>query len=94
MYEFHQVSCFDISVCFEDSVREGSSIPTAPMTRNPTPTACDILINSRLSAVDWSALIPYIPPTEEVRTLGTSIDELCSILNEISWDFHELLNLV
>ena len=71
----------------------------APMTTKPTPTAWDILMNSRLSAAQeaihqlqgWPTLFCSL---DESLTLCTPVHELCSISEEVLWDVCNLLQLI
>lgn len=69
------------------------------MTTKPTPTACDILMNSRLSAAQEAIRQLQRSPVlfrslNGLLTLCTPIHELCSISEEVLWDVCNLLQLI
>lgn len=45
-----------LEMCTKGHVLSLTIYPRAPITTKPTPTACDILMNSRLSAGSWRVL--------------------------------------
>ena len=69
------------------------------MTTKPTPTACDILMNSRLSAAQETSRqlqrsLTLIRSLNRSLTLCTPVHELCSISEEVLWDVCNLLQLI
>jgi hypothetical protein len=58
------------------------------MTRKPTPTAWEIFMNSRRSAIEEFSSRLLLAHQKEVHTLGASVNELGAIFEEILGDIH------
>jgi len=97
------VDCCGVSSCPFHQVQKGETLlsfttkPTAPMTRKPTPTAWQILMNSFRSAVVKFMLALWAIDSigsRERLTLLAPMDELHAIFQELPRHVEDFLQLV
>src|ERR1700758_4214808 len=69
-----------------------------PMTMKPIPTACDILMNSRLSASTkvscWDRKLEPKGSSGRAQTLRASIEEQRAVAQEVARDFCDFFELL